>query len=192
MMKVYLVTSNRAKAAEIISALAEAGITAEIAPIKKLEVQSDSLEEIARVAAESLPPSNAPLVVEDAGLFITALKGFPGPYSHYVYKTLGCRGILKLLEGVEERRACFKSAVAVKMPGGEVEVFTGETWGVITREERGDKGFGFDPIFQPEGSAKTFAEMSLEEKNLWSHRGKAVRRLAQWLLEKYSAEAGGR
>ncbi len=183
-------TGNRAKAAEIISALAEAGITAEIVLMRKLEVQSDSLEEIARVAAEHLPSLEAPLVVEDAGLFVTALRGFPGPYSHYVYRTLGCRGLLKLLEGVEDRRACFKSAVAVKTPSGRVEVFTGETWGVITHEERGDRGFGFDPIFQPDGSTKTFAEMSLEEKNLWSHRGKAVRKLARWLLEKYSMDTG--
>uniref|UniRef100_A0A7C1P367 dITP/XTP pyrophosphatase n=1 Tax=Thermofilum pendens TaxID=2269 RepID=A0A7C1P367_THEPE len=189
-MKVYLATGNKTKAAEIINVLAEAGITAEVVPLKKLEVQSDSLEEIARVAAERLPPLDAPIVVEDAGLFVTALNGFPGPYSHYVFRTLGCRGLLKLLEGVEERRACFKSVVAVKMPSGEVEVFTGETWGVITHEERGGKGFGFDPIFQPEGSTKTFAEMDLEEKNLWSHRGRAVRKLALWLLEKYSVKTG--
>uniref|UniRef100_A0A7C3WSB8 dITP/XTP pyrophosphatase n=1 Tax=Thermofilum pendens TaxID=2269 RepID=A0A7C3WSB8_THEPE len=183
-MKIYLATGNRAKAAEMISVLAGFGITAEVVPLKKLEIQSESLEEIARVAAEHLPPMDAPVVVEDAGLFVDALNGFPGPYSHYVYKTLGCRGLLKLLEGVKERRACFRSVVAVKTPSGRVEVFTGETWGVITHEEKGDKGFGFDPIFQPEGSERTFAEMNLEEKNMWSHRGKAVRKLALWLLER--------
>ncbi|MEM0093552.1 MAG: XTP/dITP diphosphatase [Thermofilum sp.] len=185
-MRVYIVTGNRGKFLEMAEVLARSKIEAVQLSLKKLEVQSKSLEEIARVAAEHLPPLDAPAVVEDAGLFVEALKGFPGPFSHYVYETIGCRGLLKLMRGVENRAATFKSAIALRLPGGEILVFTGEARGTITHEERGTGGFGFDPIFQPEGQAKTFAEMTLEEKNLYSHRGAAARKLSAWLTERYS------
>ena len=120
-------------------------------------------------------------MVEDAGLFIEALKGFPGPYSSYVYKTLGVQGILKLMEGVKRREAYFLSAIAYAEPGLEPKVFLGKVEGFIVPEARGSKGFGFDPIFQPKGSEKTFAEMGVEEKNRFSHRAKALSALAEWL-----------
>ncbi|MEM4562669.1 MAG: non-canonical purine NTP pyrophosphatase, partial [Thermofilum sp.] len=84
-MRVYIVTGNRGKFLEMAEVLARSKIEAVQLSLKKLEVQSKSLEEIARVAAEHLPPLDAPAVVEDAGLFVEALKGFPGPFSHYVY-----------------------------------------------------------------------------------------------------------
>lgn len=185
-MRVYVITGNRGKFLEIAEVLARNKIEAVQLSLKKLEVQSKSIEEIARVAAQHLPPLDAPAIVEDAGLFVEALKGFPGPFSHYVYETIGCRGLLKLMQGVENRAATFKSVIALRLPDGKIEVFDGEVRGVITYEERGTGGFGFDPIFQPEGQKKTFAEMTLEEKNQYSHRGVAARKLSAWLAEKYS------
>jgi XTP/dITP diphosphohydrolase len=122
--------------------------------------------------------------VEDAGLFIEALKGFPGPYAAYAYQTIGNNGLLKLLENVENRKAVFRSAIAYCDSEAEAPVvFEGEAEGEITVDERigsGKSGFGFDPIFRPSGSEKAFAEMTLEEKNGFSHRAKAVLKFAEW------------
>ncbi len=179
--ELYLVTSNRHKLVEASNVLREYGIELKPLNVAKVEVQSESLEEVALTAARlAFLSVGKPLVVEDAGLFIEALGGFPGPYSSYVYKKIGVKGILKLMEGVEDRRACFRSAAALALPGME-RVFVGEVCGFIARESRGSGGFGFDPIFIPEGESRTFAEMSVEEKNRYSHRAKAFRRLAEFL-----------
>ncbi len=189
-MRLYLATSNRHKVEEIALALAQYGIEVVAVKAEKLEIQSRSLEEIALTAAKNLSEMDAPVAVEDAGLFIRALRGFPGPYSHYAYDTIGIPGVLKLLEGVEDRRAVFVSVIAVKTPDGRVEAFRGEVEGIITREPRGTRGFGFDPIFQPLGASKTFAEMTIEEKNAYSHRAKAARALAEWLVKNFQVATG--
>jgi len=189
---IWLVTGNRHKLEEARAAVEPLGVTVEPLDAEKLEIQSESLEEVAlhaaRIAYASRP--KPAVAVEDAGLFVEALKGFPGPYSSYAYKTIGLEGLLKLLEGVERRRACFKSAVALVGPGYE-RVFTGQACGSITREPRGSKGFGFDPIFAPEGEERTFAEMSVEEKGRYSHRAKAFRAAAEWLLRRAEGLRGG-
>jgi len=100
-----------------------------------------------------------------------------------VYKTIGIQGILKLLEGVENRRACFKSAVAVVLEN-TIITSTGEVCGEISREPRGNQGFGFDPIFIPSGETRTFGEMSIQEKNRYSHRAKAVRSVFEEIVFK--------
>ncbi len=141
------------------------------------EVQASSLEEVVREALEEIPGDN--FFIEDAGLFVDALSGFPGVYSAYVFKTLGNAGILKLLRGEENRRARFRSVVGLKL-GGEVKLFTGEVLGSIAEEARGEAGFGYDPIFIPEGSTKTFAE-DPELKQRVSHRRRALEKLAAYL-----------
>ncbi len=178
---VYFATSNRHKLEELNAALRGCGARAEPVEAPKLELQGESLEEIAAAAA-SLAYSilHRPVAVEDAGLFVEALNGFPGPYSSYVFRTIGYWGLLKLMDGVEERSAFFKSVVAYAGPWG-VKLFTGIVRGFIAYEPRGSKGFGFDPVFIPEGSDKTFAEMEVEEKNRFSHRAKAARALCEWL-----------
>jgi len=182
-MKLYIATSNRHKVEEIEIALAPYGIMVMQVPLAKLEIQSSNLEEIALTAARGLREMDAPVAVEDAGLFIRALRGFPGPYGHYVYETIGVRGVLRLLEGVSDRRASFVSVIAVKMPDGKTLAFRGEVEGTITSEPCGERGFGFDPIFQPLGSSRTFAEMTVEEKNTYSHRARAAKALADFLLK---------
>ncbi len=181
-ISLYFVTNNKHKYEEASRVLSKYGIKLELLPsVKKIEIQDDDLSKIVLYAAKTAYAYvRKPLVVEDAGLFIKALKGFPGPYSSYVYKTIGIKGVLKLLENTPDRQAYFKSVVACVCPP-YIEVFEGVVEGWIAREPRGSKGFGFDPIFVPQGSDKTFAEMDMDEKNKYSHRGKAFESLAEFL-----------
>jgi XTP/dITP diphosphohydrolase len=184
-LELSVVTENKAKGVEALSILASLGVKARLVLMGKQEIQSESLEEIALHAARvAYATLRKPLLVDDSGLFIEALNGFPGPYSSYVYKKIGVRGILKLMSGEVNRRACFKTAVAVIIPPLE-KVYTGETCGEITLEPRGEHGFGFDPIFIPENSKRTYAEMTLEEKNRISHRYKAYKKMVEDLKTKY-------
>lgn len=184
--KLYVVTKNRGKLREFRELIRESlRVKVEALNVEKVELQSESLEDIALYSAlNAYMRFKKPLIVEDAGLFIEALNGFPGAYSSYVYKTIGVKGVLKLMEDVRDRRACFKSVVAFAFNEG-LKLFTGVVNGVISSTPRGSRGFGFDPIFVPEGSTKTFAEMTLREKNKYSHRGRAVRSLALWVREKF-------
>ncbi len=176
-----IATRNMHKVEEINNVLGACGYRVEPVEAPKLEIQSESLEEIAlHAAVTALHYHGEPVIVEDAGLFIEALNGFPGPYSSYVYKTIGIRGLLKLLQGVGDRRAYFYSVIALATKRG-VNLFTGRVDGVITEEPRGSGGFGFDPVFKPMGSDKTFGEMSLEEKNMFSHRARAAKALCDYL-----------
>jgi XTP/dITP diphosphohydrolase len=144
------------------------------------EIQADSLEEVSAFGIrEVVARLQKPCIVEDAGLFIEALKGFPGVYSAYVLKTIGNDGILKLLSGLQDRNAAFRSVVAYAEPGIEPCFFRGELQGVIGYEPRGNEGFGYDPIFYIDG--RSLGEMGLEEKNLISHRARSMRALKSWL-----------
>ncbi|MFP3985006.1 MAG: XTP/dITP diphosphatase [Candidatus Bathyarchaeia archaeon] len=179
----FLVTSNIHKFNEARRILRRYEIS--IAMLKKVdavEIQHDDIENVAKASAlDAVKKCKLPIVVEDAGLFVEALKGFPGPYSSYVYRTISNEGILKLLENVANRNALFKSAVAYCEPSTDEPVyFTGEVKGHIVDDKRGNQGFGFDPIFKPLNSSKTFAEMTVEEKNQQSHRARAFRKFAEW------------
>jgi len=188
--RILLVTGNIHKKREVEVILSKYGDTfeVELAPhLRKLEIQSDDLVEIARKAIEHIasvvkPQENTYIVIEDDGLFIDALNGFPGPYSAYVYKTIGLQGILKLMEGVTNRSATFRSVLGVYTPSGRIEIVQGQVRGVIATEIRGTHGFGYDPIFIPEGYDKTFAEMTIEEKCKVSHRARAFDNLATAIL----------
>ena len=184
-IRFVVVTSNPGKAREFESIFSGYGLSFRIEPIKTPEIQAVDLRIIAEQSAiYAYDILREPVLVEDAGLFIDALNGFPGPFSSYVYKTIGIRGVLKLMEDVEDRRARFLSVIAFYTPMiGSVKIFTGEVEGYIAREPRGSGGFGFDPIFIPaEGDGKTFAEQSIEEKNKLSHRARAAREFAEWIL----------
>jgi XTP/dITP diphosphohydrolase len=182
---VFFATGNIHKFNEARSILTGLDIAVGMLRVKDTEIQSDSLREIAQASAlDAFKRCGLPVIVEDAGLFIAALNGFPGPYAAYAYKTIGNKGLLTLMKNVENRKARFQSAIAYCDNEAKAPlVFEGEAEGEITAEERrgsGKAGFGFDPIFKPNGSAKTFAEMTLEEKNGFSHRAKAVRKFAEW------------
>lgn len=180
-MKVLFITSNEGKFKEAKSIGEKYGIEVEWRKEEYLEPQGNDLEEIARKSAELLAEKiKEPFFIEDSGLFIPALKGFPGPYSSYVFKTIGNEGILKLMDGVEERNAYFLAVVAF-FDGKEILTFKGRVDGRIAKEMRGDKGFGFDPIFEYDG--RTFAEMG-DEKNEVSHRRRALEELFRYLAKK--------
>ena len=144
------------------------------------EIQADSLTEIAKEAAKyAFEELGEPCFVEDSGLFIHDLHGFPGPYSKYVYYTIGLEGVLKLMEGKKNRGAEFRSAIGYADSRG-IKTFLGRVYGEITEEPRGSGGFGYDPIFKPLNHDKTFAE-DPEYKNKVSHRSLALKRLAEYL-----------
>ena len=179
-----VVTSNEGKAREFSQALEGLPWTIERVDMAYEEVQADTLEEVALASAASVLAGGTvapPFVLEDAGLFVEALRGFPGVYSAYVFRTLGCEGVLRLLEGAADRRARFESCLALCLGPGEIELMAGTCKGTVPGETRGSGGFGFDPIFVPEGEGRTFAEMSIEEKGALSHRGRALARLRERL-----------
>lgn len=180
---IFFATNNFNKFNEAREILSSYHIAVGMLRVKTLEIQSDSLEEIAKTSVlYAFEKCGLPVIVEDAGLFVDALNGFPGPYASYTYRTIGNEGLLKLMENVKNRRAKFQSVVAYLSEGLEVPVcFNGEALGEIIEEARkGSSGFGFDPIFKPAKSDKTFAEMSVIEKNRHSHRAKAFRKFANW------------
>jgi XTP/dITP diphosphohydrolase len=182
---VFFATANIHKFNEAQSILSPTGFALAMLKVKGEEIQSDSLKEIAQTAAQNaFNRTHLPIFVEDAGLFVDSVGGFPGPYAAYAYKTIQNKGILRLMQGTKERQATFKSVIAYldeTLP--EPQIFEGKAEGQITETERRTTGrvaFGFDPIFQPMGSHKTFAEMTIEEKNGFSHRAKAIREFVEW------------
>ncbi|BCU67217.1 non-canonical purine NTP pyrophosphatase [Sulfolobales archaeon HS-7] len=180
--EISLITSNKGKAEEIIHLSRAYGIALRWINYSKPEIQAEELEDVVRFGCSVLRPSmNKPFILEDAGLFINALSGFPGPYTSYAYKTIGTRGVLKLMKGERDRTASFKSVICLADENDE-KLFVGAVTGVISEEVRGSGGFGFDPVFIPEGEKITFAEMDLEEKNRISHRARSFSQLVKYLL----------
>jgi XTP/dITP diphosphohydrolase len=190
---VIFATSNVHKFNEAKSILGSFGLAVAMLRVKGEEIQSDSLQEIAEAAVtNAFRRTGIPIFVEDAGLFIEALDGFPGPYAAYAYKTIHNSGILKLMENAKDREAKFQSVIAyLDETLREPQVFEGSAEGKITETERktaGEAAFGFDPIFQPVGSQMTFAEMSVEEKNCFSHRAKALRKFVEWYQKRIRSQ----
>jgi XTP/dITP diphosphohydrolase len=183
---IFFATANINKFNEARRILSRLEIAVGMLKLKGDEIQSDNLQEIAEKSVQTAyKKCRLPIIVEDAGLFIDTLNGFPGPYAAYIYKTIQNNGILKLMENKENRTATFKSIISYcdnQTPLDPLS-FYGESKGTITtqqRPEQGKNGFGFDPIFQPNNSPKTFAEMTLQEKNTHSHRADALYKFAQW------------
>ena len=180
--QVYFATSNRGKILEARMIFRPFGIRVRPFPGKGVEIQADIVEVAAYSASQAAAKYRRPLIIEDAGLFVDELEGFPGPFSSYVFKTLGIEGLLALLRDKKSRRASFRSAVAYCRPGAMPKVFEGRVDGTISRTPAGENGFGFDPVFVPSGTKKTIGELTLEEKCAVSHRAEAMRKFAEWYL----------
>ncbi len=181
-MSLLFITKNEGKVRE----LEELGRAHDIAIIQVgydyPELQADTLEEVARWSAlHTVEIFKRPFIIEDSGLFIEGLGGFPGPYSAYAYKTVGNKGILKLMSRIKDRRAIFKSVIAFCQPSNEPVIFAGSVEGEIAKTIQGREGFGFDPIFLY--GDKTFGEIATDEKNEVSHRRAAFDELIGWVLE---------
>jgi XTP/dITP diphosphohydrolase len=147
----------------------------------KIEIQSTSLGEIAKFAAEEAAKRlRREVVVEDSGLFVKALNGFPGPFSSYVHATIGFEGLLRLMSRNDRREAYFQASLALASPWDSTQQFSGKVYGTISRKSAGTKGFGFDPVFVPKGTQKTFAQGGSDFKTKYSHRSRAFRKLALW------------
>ena len=178
----YFVTSNIHKFQEARRVLSEYKIATAKLKVEAVEIQDDNLENIAKFSAlDAVTNCGLPVFVGDSGLFVEALNGFPGPYSAYVYRTVGNKGILKLMKNVTNRSAYFMSVIAFSSPEEQPTCFHGKVEGKISLQELGTSGFGYDPIFIPlEGDGRTFAEMTTAQKNLYSHRAEALRKFAEW------------
>lgn len=189
MRKIVFATNNAHKMEEVAAMLGgeyrlvtlrECGITEEI-PENEPTIEGNALQK-ARYVHER---TGADCFADDTGLEVDALGGAPGVHSAR-YATDGhdfeanMRLLLRNMEGKSDRRARFRTVIALILDGEEY-VFEGVVEGRITEQPAGDHGFGYDPVFVPEGETETFAEMAPERKNAISHRGRAVRRFADFM-----------
>ena len=178
---ITFITGNEHKVKEARGIFQKFGIELEHEDLGYPELQG-SLEDVAKYGAKyATSKLKGPVIVEDAGLFIKALNWFPGTYSSYVQETLANKGILKLMNDVEDRYAEFRSVIGYCTPKSEPEIFLGTVSGHIAYEERGNHGFAYDPLFIPDGFIKTFGELKREEKNEFSHRRRSLEKFASWL-----------
>ena len=195
-MKIVAATGNKHKIEEIESITKKFGmnvITKAEAGVGDLEVEETgtTFEENSLIKAEAIMKATGmPAIADDSGLEADALNGAPGVYSAR-FSGEGATDesnnakLLKLMENIpdDERSARFVSVVTLCFPDGTVVAARGECPGMLRRSPRGDGGFGYDPLFVPVGYDKTYAEISAEEKNIISHRAKALGILRMKLKE---------
>lgn len=175
----YFASSNIHKFREAKKILEDFKINLGFFKCELEEIQSHSLLEITKgKALQAFKKCKNPIIVEDDGLSINSLNGFPGPYSSYVFKTIGNKGILKLLN--QNRKAKFISIISFH-DKKNLEFFESKVYGIISDKIKGT-GWGYDPIFIPSESNKTFAQ--LKNKNELSHRFKALKIFSNWYLGK--------
>lgn len=183
--RLTFVTGNAGKVRELQGLLAPRGIEVAQDDRGYPEVQADTLAEVAEAGARHLLASGLapPFLLEDSGLFVAPLRGFPGVYSRHALDTIGCAGLLKLLADVESemRTAAFQAHLLYVDQAGALHGFEGTCPGRIAERAAGAGGFGFDPVFQPRGHDRTFAEMGAAEKAALGHRGQAARAFLDFL-----------
>lgn len=191
MKKLCFATNNRHKLAEVSQMLDgtyELLSLQDIGCIEELPEEQDTLEGNSRQkAAHVWDNYSVSCFADDTGLEVEALNGAPGVYSarYAGPQRSDADNINKLLQsllGQQNRRAQFRTSITLLLDGQEHQ-FEGIVTGRIAEEWQGDKGFGYDPVFIPDGHERTFAQMSAEEKNAISHRGRAIQRLVQFLKQ---------
>lgn len=180
----YFVSSNPNKFREIEPILRQYGIVSQLIKMSIQEIQSESVHRIAEdKSTYAFKHLLRPVVIEDDGFYISSLNGFPGQYSSFVYKTLGNQGILKLMLNKVNRRAYFLSVIAYN-DGRTLKMFSGKTQGMLSKVAA-EGGWGFDPIFLPKNTNKTYAELSrLNRKSFYSHRRKSIEKFSKWYITK--------
>jgi len=187
-LRLVLATANPDKAREIADALSGFELLPRPDDVPEVDETADTLEGNARLKAEALcKATGEPAVADDTGLEVEALDGRPGVYSsrysgpNATYAD-NVNKLIQELDGMENRRARFRTVALVSYPDGSELLAEGIVDGSIAPEARGDEGFGYDPVFVPDdGDGRTFAEMTLAEKQQVSHRGRAFRALAEKL-----------
>jgi len=173
-------TSNENKFQEAERILSNLGVQINFFKTILEEMQSDSLSDIAQQKAiDAYNRIQKPVIIEDDGLFIESLNGFPGPYSSYAYDTIGNKGIMNLLGNSEVRHAKFVSIIAYCDESLNPKLFESSILGKISSViEEG--GWGYDPIFIPAGESKTYANVS--DKDKFSHRAASLKKFSNWFL----------
>jgi non-canonical purine NTP pyrophosphatase (RdgB/HAM1 family) len=185
--KLILVSENPNKAIEAERIL---GIPLLRVSLSLPEIQAATAEEITRYKLEvARNKGYGRLLVEDVALGFDELGNFPGPYVKWLLEAAGGRGLAAIAYSLNNRAARAQCCVGY-WNGSETRLFTGEVSGEILIEPRGERHFGWDAWFLPEGSSKTFAEMDSEEKDRISHRGFAYRQLAAHLATENGISPG--
>ncbi len=191
-MKIIFATANQNKANEI-QKIVPAEI--EILSLKDINFEGDIPETQPTIEGNAVQKANFIVdkfamncFADDTGLEIEALNGEPGVYSaRYAGEDRSDENnmnlVLEKLNNFENKKARFKTVIALSL-NKELHTFEGIVEGTIISEKRGMNGFGYDPIFIPIGTDKTFAEMTMEEKNQNSHRARAIRKMVEFLQEK--------
>ena len=187
-MRLVLASANPDKVVEIATLLENVELAPRPPALAEVEESGQTLEENARLKARAVVEATGEAAVaDDTGLEVMGLGGAPGvrssryagedaSYADNVAKLLGA------LEGVRERRARFRTVALVSFPDGREVLAEGTVEGTITDAPRGENGFGYDPVFAPDGGGgRTFGEMTLEQKGALSHRARAFRELAALL-----------
>ena len=177
--KLKFVTSNADKVREASEILGHPLEQASAVNIYEIQTH-DSSELVMHKARQAYDALQCPVLVEDSGLIFEAWNGLPGALIKWFEISVGCDGLLKMLERFDNREAVAVCMVAV-FDGREIRMARGEIKGTIADRLRGDNGFGWDVIFIPEGHDRTFAEMDPEEKNALSHRRRAFESLKKSL-----------
>ncbi len=181
-----LVTGNRNK---LIEAERILGAKLECEPLDLPEIQSLDLIEVLRAKGEEAwRRLRRPVVVEETGLDLDALGGFPGPLVKWMLEAVGPEGIARTAHALGDPRATARCAL-IYLDGETERIAEGETSGELVLEPRGAGGFGWDPIFVPDGSQETYAELGSDIKDRLGHRGRAWRRLRQSLAQQQGANA---
>jgi len=181
MKKITFVTGNWSKIKSAKLILEPLGIEVEQVKMETTEIQADSVEEVAMYSAkEASEKLKCDVLKNDTGLFVEALGGFPGPYTHYVDEKIGEDGLLKLLENEENRNACFIEAFAYCEYGKKPVVFKSITKGKIAKEKSGTFGWSWDFIFIPDGYEKTMGNYE-DEKRCLMWNTDAYHELAKFL-----------
>ncbi|MGQ0606205.1 MAG: RdgB/HAM1 family non-canonical purine NTP pyrophosphatase [Candidatus Nitrosotenuis sp.] len=177
---VYFVSSNRHKYLEAKEILSSFGIQLGFIKSTLVEIQSNSLSKIAKTKAlDAFLKFKMPIIIEDDALMVRSLANFPGPYSSYVFQTIGNQGIIQLTK--KDRRAEFHATISYCDNKKKPVLFEGITLGRISKKIQG-KGWGYDPIFIPRGKTKTYAQIS--DKNTISHRYDALAKFARWFVRR--------
>ena len=192
--KIVIASHNQGKIAEFRKMLAPLEIevcSAQDLSLPDVEETGTTFEENSRLKAETLAKvSGLPCLADDSGLCVDALEGRPGVYSaRYAPNRDFDKGMDMLLaeleqSGFDNRSAHFSCVLALAIPGEETKVFEGRVDGKIALEKSGNKGFGYDPIFIPEGFNKTFGHFEADEKASISHRGRALEKFVAYLRQK--------
>lgn len=184
-MELYFATSNAGKVADVEQLLAGTDISVQQLHTDMIEPSVDSLAPIARAKVEQAVEQadvSGYVMADDSGLFVDELDGFPGPQTAFFDDTVGKKKKLLRLVDEEEPAASFRTAIALHDPeADDIRVFEGRCDGVLV-EPRGDGGFGYDPLFRPDGHDRTFAE-DMEHKQRVSHRQEAMQALKAYLIE---------